>query len=1183
VRKLHTPEIYKALLLAGCATTFALSATPAMAQDDKDEASSTKDTIVVTGSRIARPDYVSNSPTISVDREFLEQSSTAAVEQQLNKLPQFVVSQSSTAKNNDESGLLPAGGDIQPNATNTPGAATVSLRGVGANRTLVLIDGRRGTPTNAGGSVDVSTIPNAALERVEVISGGASATYGADAVAGVTNFILKKDFQGLQLDAQMGFDQRGKGFEYQIGGIVGTDFSDGRGNVSLAMSLNTREFMLQRDNPWYRDLWANPDTTAGQYFFVPRPGVSGITPSAAALAATFPGANPAVPAPGQTGSPTSFYVNQDGSLFTTGYNARGGSAFFQPWQAYDVGGNTVTQWGKTSSDTLKYINAFTPQTVPTTRYNFLGRANYEINDWIGVFGQGMFSNNTTYTVQEPGPITFGWDVVIPWGSERYTGSVPSQYGAFWGTYKNPVIPSSVNPDGTTNQAFVNLYNGILPCATPGSAGYQNNGCSNTQVFEQVVPQQLQALLNSRTNPNGSVSLSGFLPAPRATYSDVTTYTLIAGLEGSIPGTDWTWEAFVNHGISRTLSRQTGMYSLERMRALFTAPNFGQNFSSKGNAFGGGGLNPGFGASTGSCSTGLNFFGGYEGISSDCIEAISADVSNRSTTRQTIVEANLQGGLFELPAGQLRFALGASYRENRYEFVNETLSTAGRSFLDQVVGIYPSTNMENDGIDAKEIYGELLVPVLRDIPFIQELNLEIGGRMSHYNTTGTSYTFKVLGDWQVTDWLRFRGGFNRAERMPNIAELLLTPQQAFRTDAVGDVCSTRHNNPGSANPNTNTTSALDVQAMCLALMARDNGGVYVPVSDKNSYYDTIDPNNVNARQPTGGGSAFSYAIGNQYYREHFNANAKPLKSEIADTWTAGAVIQSPFRSGLLSRLNITVDYFNINIKDPIGTIGAGGILLRCVNPTYNPAAAGVAAGATNASQLDTPEIRARANAAIQQSTCPTVFRAGTNDQAHGALDSARVLGTYGNEGGIKLSGIDATMSWSADAGPGSVFVSLNGNYMIDFKVQAQDGQPWIDYVGTTGTGALGVNSGSSFEYRIFGTVGYNWGPANLSVQWQHIPKTEDGGEALFMNGLAPNGTDTSGLPTYDLFSLNGSYQVNEAVRVRFGVDNLFNRKPPIVNYDADLSNNGAGALRGGSYSLFHDVQGRRFSLGASVRF
>ena len=1207
MRKLHTQGVYKALLLAGCATTFTLSAAPAMAQDEEVDCAANPDDpacvddgnrIVVTGSRIARPDYVANSPTVSVDENFLRESSTAAIEQQLNKLPQFVVAQSSTASNSSETGILPAGGDIQPNATNTPGAATVSLRGVGANRTLVLIDGRRGTPSNAGGAVDVSTIPNAALERVEIVSGGASATYGADAVAGVTNFILKSDFQGIEIDGQFGINERGDGFEYQIGGIVGTDFPDGRGNVSLAMSLNTREDLFQRDLPWYRDLWADPSTTSGSYFFTPRPGVSGITipaANAAALAAAFPGANPPV-------SPNnlSVFLNEDGSLFTTGFTNRGGSAFIQPWPALDDGELVDSFIGTTDVGTLKFINENTPATVPTTRYNFLARGNYEINDWIGVFGQGMFSNNTTYTAQEPGPLTFGWDAFIPWGTQPYTG----QMSTFFGTYTNPAVPSSillngqggyVDPtpavltDNPINPAFVNGiqgttfqgYNGVLPCATPGNPAYGAvGGCTNTQAFQDVVPDQLEGLLNARTNPNAPVSLLGFLPNLRETYTDVTTYQLVAGLEGGIPGTDWTWEAFVNHGISRNLSRQTGMYSLERVRAIVAAPNMGENFSFRGNAFGGaGGISAGFGASTGTCATGLNFFGGYQGISDDCREAIAADVSNRITTRQTIAEVNLQGGLFDLPAGQLRFAVGASYRENRFEFINETLSSAGRSFLDQVIGIYPSTNMEMQGIDAKELYGELLIPVLSDIPFIQEFNLEVGGRMSHYNTTGTSYTFKILGDWQVTDWLRFRGGFNRAERMPNIAELLLTPQQAFRTDPIGDVCSTRHNNPGSANPETNTTNALDVQAMCLALMQRDNGGTYVPITDMNSFYYAPE---AQARQPTGGGFAFSYAVGNQYYRENINANATPLEPEVADTITAGFVIQSPMASGPLSRLNLTVDYFNIKIKDPISAVGAGGILLRCVSPAYNPAAEGVAGGAATPADLSDPAIIAAAQAAIASSTCPTVFRtASAGFGATGGLNSARVIGTYGNEGEIQLSGIDATVSWSQDAGPGTVFVSLNGNYMSDFKIQTQDGQPFLDYVGTLGTGALGVNSGASFEYRIFGTVGYNWGPANISLQWQHIPATEDGAEVFFLNGVAPEGTDNSGIPAYNLFNLNAGYQVNDNLRLRAGIDNLFGKRPPITGIDVDTDPS-LGQLPQGGFSLFHDVLGRRFSLGANIR-
>src|SRR5690606_4085214 len=116
----------------------------------------------------------------------------------------------------------------------------------------------------------------------------------------------------------------------------------------------------------------------------------------------------------------------------------------------------------------------------------------------------------------------------------------------------------------------------------------------------------------------------------------------------------------------------------------------------------------------------------------------------------------------------------------------------------------------------ELYGELLIPVLADIPMVQELNLEIGGRMSDYSTTGTSWTYKVLGDWSVTDWLRFRGGYNRAERSPNIGELFLAPQQTFGVNNVGDVCAVANPASYSANPTTNSNAA-NVQAMCRLLM------------------------------------------------------------------------------------------------------------------------------------------------------------------------------------------------------------------------------------------------------------------------------------------------------------------------------------------------------------------------------
>src|SRR5690606_31867508 len=155
------------------------------------------------------------------------------------------------------------------------------------------------------------------------------------------------------------------------------------------------------------------------------------------------------------------------------------------------------------------------------------------------------------------------------------GPVPG----FFNPYVDPT-PNDLS-DNPTNPAFAAQYGNILPCA--------NNlvgGCTNTEAFQQVVPDAIQALLNARENPDAPFSLAGFLPNPRENYSDVTTYMLVAGLEGSIPGTDWTWEAFVNHGLSRTLSRQTGFYSMQRLRSVFTAPNMGQNFIGQSNQFAG---------------------------------------------------------------------------------------------------------------------------------------------------------------------------------------------------------------------------------------------------------------------------------------------------------------------------------------------------------------------------------------------------------------------------------------------------------------------------------------------------------------------------------------------------------------------------------------------------------------------
>ena len=1083
MRSLQTTRsaAFKTVLLAGAAGIMA-AAQPALAQnvgDDEGAADNSGDPvdagpvadsdpenagIVVTGSRIIRQDFEANSPFVTVDEALLENSSTAALEQNLNKLPQFVPAQTPTM-----------GGDIQPTATNTPGAATISLRGIGVNRNLVLIDGRRATPGNASGAVDITTIPSAAIERVEVISGGASATYGADAVAGVTNFILKKNFQGLELDGQAGLSQHGDGFEYQISGIMGADFDDGRGNISIALSTNKREANHQRDRSWYRDFWADGSTN-GTQFFTEFPGILINGPGANPIFGN-PG-NPNSVFPGGTFSPTAdttFYVDHNGNVFSNSSATVAGTRYVN-FMGY-TGEIDDYDFEVTDAGLLAQNNTNLYLVLPLTRYNMFMRGNYEINDWIGVFGQGMYSHVKTYTKNEPGPIFAGWGATF-------------------------------DPD---------------------------------LVDRDQLPEDLWTLIESRARPGDPVTMTALMPDPRETFTDVDTYSLTAGFEGSIPGTDWTWETFAQFGESTTFARQTGVYSLSRLRAVIGAPNFGEGFVQQGNP---GPPGFGFGASTATCTSGLNFFrppaGGF---SEDCLEAIRADLKNRSKVQQNIWEANVQGGLFDLPAGQIRAALGAGYREIDYEFLNDTLTTQGRSFQDQALGIYPSGNSFGS-INVKEVYGELLVPVLSDM-LVNSFNLELGGRISDYNTTGTSYTYKILGDLEVTDWLRLRGGYNRAERTPNIAELYLAPQQTFGFNTAGDPCSRGNPLAFSANP-ANATGA-NVEAVCRALMNATGD----PLAD-DFYYSQP--------QATGTfGFAFPTTVGNN-----------SLRPETADTWTAGVVIRSPFTSSFLSRTRLSVDWFRISVDDAIGVQGVDVALRQCLDVGLNPDITGAGFEADGV----TPN--AAANAIANSQFCRNVPRNAQN----GGLGN--VTTTYVNNGRFKVEGIDAQLDWGMDVGPGSLNLNVLANYLIDFKSAALPTDPLVDYVGTFGTGQNGLQAGA-YEYRLFSTVSYSVGPARIGLQWQHYPAVEDTSEAQF----GPNAT--TGAPAYNLFALNGGYALTDNVNLRFGVENLFNKRPPLTGVNtANTNPMGTGNLPGGALGSglgggVYDLQGRRFFVGANLRF
>ncbi|OYW85021.1 MAG: hypothetical protein B7Z20_09835, partial [Sphingobium sp. 32-64-5] len=510
------------------------------------------------------------------------------------------------------------------------------------------------------------------------------------------------------------------GDEYTISGIMGTNFADGRGNISIAMSTADRKPSLRAERPWFRDLWANPDV-AGNYFF---PIYSGITQSGggnatyqALLNSMFPNAT------GNVSTTGSLYFLGN-TPFTFGDSAAGKSGVSNfPTNLIDQQETKLSSLGTLSQNFQDdFVN------LPLNRYNFYLRGNYEINDWISVIAQGYFNKSHTATVQQPGPIVGGWNVVVP----RYINK---------------------NVNGT-------IYNDA-----------------------DWLPSNLVSLLNARNDPNAAWSVTGYVPGlgNREVFTDVYTYNMLAGFEGTIPGIDWTWDATVSQGESVTNALTTGTASLERLRAVMTAPFFGAGFKQQGNAAGGG-----FGANAATCTSGLDPFSGKP-VSDDCIAAISAPLKETAKMQQTIGEANAQGKLFNAPAGEVRAAVGATYRKNAYTFLEDNIKERDSSFLDQTLGIYPARSIDA-ALSSKEVYGELSIPLIHDTPGIQMLEINAGIRYADSSQTGGSTTWKVEANWEVADFLRFRATYNKAERAPNIGELYSFTQN-FGLLTGGDACST----------------------------------------------------------------------------------------------------------------------------------------------------------------------------------------------------------------------------------------------------------------------------------------------------------------------------------------------------------------------------------------------------------
>jgi iron complex outermembrane receptor protein len=1167
----HLVRVAVATALAASLGTVSLTASGA------EEGVQELEEVRITGSRIVRRDYEANSPIVTVDAEAFELQSGQNVESYLNSLPAYNPAASPTTMEDD----------IQPTAINSVGIATISLRGFGANRNLVLLDDKRAVPANAVMVTDLNSIPSAMLERVEIISGGASAVYGADAIGGVTNFILKKNFKGMQLDMQQGFTGAGDGEEFRISGLLGTDFAEGRGNITVAVEHYDRKTAYERNRSFYTDQWADPNQLSDDLFFYGSAGYNSATDRAPGTG--NPGAVP--PVPDFFNSPADATMRQLlGTPATSGFRG-GGLNNNSGTHQYRFGpngqvlsalfGDNTARWDElglidgrriarvnnydnSNSDasgaaipgntnliqTLKYNDQEALASAPQKRFSFFTSANYDITDKLNFNTRVNFSQSRTHTRLYPTVPISGWDGRAPFDpaidspvNPAIDWTDPANVAAWQADPSNPAFlnPNFI-PSGT-------MCTDIADCPVDGVGA---EGLGSALASHPVTP-EVAIMLLSRDDPDAGwmVELFPDESLGRRTTDNTNTYWQVeAALNYQLPFKDWTAELYGSIGEQNSRTYSKGNLSLQRWRAMLLQRDWGRNSNQQANSAVLGATNVNFGTVPVHCTSGFydTLFAGEVQPSQDCLDAVYAQLQSHSSNRQDVLELNLQGGLFSLPAGEVRTAVGYAYRDNFSEYVPDILES-NVSYLDQVVGKYPSSYLDVSQ-HVQDVYVELLVPVLRDLPLLNKLELELGARHSTYEHTASTDTFKALANIEINDALRLRGGFNRANRAPNLGELFLELQQIFTGTGglFSDACSLRSNatygaggaaadpvdnggGPTQLAPGQTTEGAQSTYLICQAQMGSLAAANFYSGDQGTTQF-----------APAGFANAWLQQVG-----------SRDLKSEKADTWSAGFVFAGggisdrPWVRGFTG----SVDWWQVHIKDAIQPYSADYAGWLCY-------------GQVTVTTLAEAQAYVGVNGSVGPGTaaCSNVPR----EPTRGTALSKRVA--FDNQATIETSGIDVAVNWSVNlqdigvGAPGRFGINTQATFLDYYRTKASPisiDVP-VDWKGSLGPNLVGTNPGA-YKYRINTNLSYGVGRFNFNLGWRHLPGVWTANKA-YENAVVANNARVAADPaagtllgytksdeiktsSYSEFNLSGTFELNDTLSLRAGIDNLFDRNPPRI--------------------------------------
>jgi len=820
-------------------------------QDVKDD-----DAIVVTGSRIRSPNIASPVPVTSVSAEDLTSQGDVNIGDALNDLPAIRSTFS------------------QANSTRFIGTAGVNLldlRGLGVSRTLVLVNGRRHVTYSPGDFlVDVNTIPTDLIERVDVITGGSSAVYGSDAVAGVVNFVLKRDFEGVKLRGQAGVSSRGDRGIQSVSVVAGKNFFDDRANLAVNLEYVNAEplYFTQRDS-------LTGAFSGRSQFQLAEPTIG------------EPQSGDGVPDNQFFSSVRNATISDGGTLVAGGVNAVAPGA-----RGFET---SCQNPALTAILAGRCLNFGTPLGQPRIfRFDAAGNLVQDIPSLdFRPFGSGNIISSPTSTV--PGSTLRNTGQLAP-GLDRYTANLLFNFEvspAF-----KPFVEAKFARVDALQEGQPSFFQGTFPGFFGGGRGLRCDNPFLTAVNITQLQTAGRCLTGATSTETLPVSRFNVDFGGRGQVIRRDTYRIVGGVTGEFNG-DWSYEAILNYG---------------RLKSSLDALNDLRLFDLDGNPDGFLLASDPVRNSSGQivcringdadttndnpACVPINVFG-EDRPSQAALDFVNTTSEVDSKAAQLNAVAFVSGDtsqLFEFPGGPARFVVGGEYRKETASQTADALSASGGTFFNAFADFDPPA------LKVWEAFGELQLPLLRDLPFAHELTVTGAARYSNYNTAAdTTFAYNINGTYAPIRDLRFRANKSKSVRVPTLGDLFSPAAQNF--NFVSDPCDILFIGTGSPNRAAN----------CAAL------GV-----------------------PTG----FINTVARTQTIEILSGGNPNLEEETGKSLTVGAVFTPSFVRGL----SFTVDFYKIKVENLIATLTAQTILNQCVDL---PSTSNQFCQLINARQTDNP--------------------------------------------------------------------------------------------------------------------------------------------------------------------------------------------------------------------------------------